>query len=1723
MSNNDSNNLFDDLFRINCDSLSNAKSNTSVQADIEEVAPPNATPNSRDTTVASVDAFHVVDPLHPFAGLLQTSQNLSLPMHTFPEFDHDLASIISDKILPSQSTMDGWEDPCLDSLLYVPPESDCAHDNRVFSKNRADSIGLSCVASSTSDVIPNPLNDCLYGSGDDSRSECLSDYAPISPTLGPGGEIKDIGSTTRLAFDKLNLGQPVVKTPKPLKNQGPKRVALLMPVLAGKTTMCGKFSRAFPDVFADIDEHTDPRSDEINGLRKQAMALKADKTRVSKNKAKECWKKISDILDEEALTSLSWPENSGFRILLVHNANILKKLGIEECSVLIPSVALAKHVNTTSKRQPNKATISVAEHNRADLLKYAKKHGIQPFEYNSFNELYDYVHKQLAYMGIKPKKTQKSTSSTGDGEKPVVAPKKVLSRTPGHVFDPRPLVKVANTVDKGRMAEQYASKGMPSVIGNLLYFQPSTQKAQGAGKEGQKDRERTGANLPPSQIMCRNVTNSGFCDLHSRGVCTFKHPPKQTVEEFNHYDLDTSPVVQSRRGSWSDRPSTPVVPPTTKPPAVREPVPTLPPSSSSTAPSMLGPPPSRAIAPVTLPPTPLPVQDVEYVFGDVPEQLVYYKPEPVIERTVGQCLSKIVIRVPSNRKRAIEYAEQQGIDIVKGPPAAPNGHEILAFGRELHLREQLNSFKTHRKLRIADIFGSPRHLFYDRRVDGLTTDMVWPYPVNTNVPNEAISLLQAAEMGPYDCLRLVHVYQLGRENNSPFDMSYLHELVDMLAPITGLAYVTHHVMTGFMGVFAPELPKSPGYWEGFWHTVYLDKAGKEVPFDDATNNDVENVNMFPDKNSQYPVHPKPLFHQMTHMMTQNGMVLIYPIYYFAACVTIRLKFVSASDVMSHAVMPSQPTQLPGDWVLFDFSRENTGKVTQFLTHDAPDIFPIHTITVQKVSADSTSGNLAGLKQNSIKSRVTSQINKLPAAIACLALNIKVLNRSGPQLLYSQIIAGTTYAALLHNSGVEATFGRLRENYSDEEKRILDSRATNMTLSHKRPWFNWNYLGKTILLLILAVVLFYVLRSYGRMVIYHWTRPTTLTLLFDEGYTKIVDTVEMFVPPIMWSARQTLSWKQWVFELLHFDQSPFYDFMEWFYAEGLVDETCLPLVCVIPYTACGGMTNCMPPPEYPWGTFKARYDSVPVYSIDDIPMTPASNRMYFLVATNGVPHLTANNHKNKYAAAVQRIHYNPYHDLDICGYAPSDLGEFTDYSDADPAIVLWKEQIEVYWMGSISALIDNHMLYQYDFVTKQEAIKAMGSKGARILASVEQVLLTGIDVIEKSVFSKTETLGLKDVVTTLGTHKSIKPRSIVSYNPFAIYNMINVMRGCNATFHDLCNGQTYHFRGVPIACYYASGYSQSRLAEVHNSLTSQNTVAVAGDDLISYHQNEAKQAEGDVSGCDQSLKAEAMTAARTMLEHMHIHPRMIDYIMVCLSMRYKMRSGLFSMSGDPGIQMASGIPWTTLLTSILCISVAITAFVDWTLDGVPYVTTYARHGMKFKFQWHEYIHNATFLRGWFNNGYWWPMPSAVFKLGKTKDCMRTITLVNKHARNHKWNYTLHQRNRLACARMAWCFYMCYQKLDPNYPVLGPWIQMMKRCSVPMTKNVDPETFVDSWKYKVHIDMEVQCDRYSAMDAMCHRYSVTYFDIEEAERLIDAVMVLPVYMQCKLFSAMKIVDY
>ncbi len=511
-------------------------------------------------------------------------------------------------------------------------------------------------------------------------------------------------------------------------------------------------------------------------------------------------------------------------------------------------------------------------------------------------------------------------------------------------------------------------------------------------------------------------------------------------------------------------------------------------------------------------------------------------------------------------------------------------------------------------------------------------------------------------------------------------------------------------------------------------------------------------------------------------------------------------------------------------------------------------------------------------------------------------------------------------------------------------------------------------------------------------------------------------------------------------------------------------------------------------------------------LDDCVTQDAANVMYPICVTNGLLWEPARNDKNLLVAILHRTHNDPF------------VG--TDKSSTRHKRWYFLALRSVDY-GLFSAQIQT-------IPTLAQCVEIMGKRGRRI----EQAHVATESRGENLQLKTNITLKWNETISAqkdMGDFVTMKPRAIVNLDAIYHAQMTQWARAIADVLHELFDGRIHYVAGVPVRIFFASGYNQDKLNQLGQALAEgEIVIAAAGDDScvgwgVLTRQGMEPFGEADQGQFDHTQdEGPTFLAAGVWLRALGCPAWFVSLLRECCSIAYKVKTKRMVVKGEAEVQMPTGITLTTVMNSVATVLNKVN-YVEWLVshpDEVPDFTELGRDlGFVVKYHGKPDVGELTFLRGWWRldtqGAYvWLPLPSALLKLGKILRDPVTITHV------HKQGKKVQRTSEEAVKVVAWALARCYDGVPRDYPVLGEFLEVMKRCG--KRTKIHIEDVIESAAYKPKLGT-VTIDRPEAMLAVCRRYGCDRLDIERAERVLRSVRTLPAYVEDPFFETLANVDY
>jgi hypothetical protein len=446
----------------------------------------------------------------------------------------------------------------------------------------------------------------------------------------------------------------------------------------------------------------------------------------------------------------------------------------------------------------------------------------------------------------------------------------------------------------------------------------------------------------------------------------------------------------------------------------------------------------------------------------------------------------------------------------------------------------------------------------------------------------------------------------------------------------------------------------------------------------------------------------------------------------------------------------------------------------------------------------------------------------------------------------------------------------------------------------------------------------------------------------------------------------------------------------------------------------------------------------------------------------------------------------------------------------------------------SGALNYHVIQNTSF---EEAMKAMGKKGDRLIRAHDREIEEGSDGYSKTMslkWNETITAG-KEVEGVL----TIKPRAITNLDATGLAHTAPWSR-------DLAEAEKKHMfhRNIVIldngleACFiYASGLDQEGLDELGNFARTAGCVVVAasGDDTFFVFGKYSdyfgmKYGEGDLSMADQSQDKSCFHGYQFPVMRVLGTPKKIIEILEdqCKN-KYAVTKENMSVKGDGGFQLPTGTTFTSFCNTNTSLGGSAYALNKCDLKGKcpDLQELFAECGLDLKFIKRETFSEVTFLKGWWipdihGRYHWLPSPGQAIKIGKVLSNPVTTTTVTRRGK------TVRLAAEEAVKVVAWAIYKGYANLEPTYPILGPFVQVLKRLGKPSTGANEVEGISEKYN-RVELKEIPKLDDTVLNYVMEARYGITAVDQIKLQQTLDSVLSLPALVVDPTFDRLCDVDY
>jgi len=443
-----------------------------------------------------------------------------------------------------------------------------------------------------------------------------------------------------------------------------------------------------------------------------------------------------------------------------------------------------------------------------------------------------------------------------------------------------------------------------------------------------------------------------------------------------------------------------------------------------------------------------------------------------------------------------------------------------------------------------------------------------------------------------------------------------------------------------------------------------------------------------------------------------------------------------------------------------------------------------------------------------------------------------------------------------------------------------------------------------------------------------------------------------------------------------------------------------------------------------------------------------------------------------------------------------------------------------WKGLFGRMVQQGLFDQRidQQPTDLECVMLMGGERGRRLqfAQQEDVKGNNLKLTKQQNLKWNETIA---VDKEMGLERSMKPRIITVLHAIRHARMLPSARGLADALHRCFDGTPLDLDGVVVHIYFAAGYSQARLDAVGADMAAGNTVVcVAGDDTgmawgsLQIKGCDTRFGESDLSSFEVTQdEGPLYDGLPQWMGAMGVSDLVLDEVHDAVAGGYTVREGHMKVSGDTGVMLPTGIAFTTTINSVNAIALVCEIIQNRETHTVE--ETARSLGLTVKYQERFTLDTVTFLKGWWceagDRRVWMPLPSAVLKLGKTLREPHEIMRLPK------------TRKHLAVRQMAYALSQGYGQVPDDYPILGVFLQTLRRLGVKPGTNKRFELH-EANRDKVQIT-DGKCSRLSVLGAMMLRYHLDPGDIGEAETILRQINSLPAYIEHPVFDALCETDY
>lgn len=1030
-----------------------------------------------------------------------------------------------------------------------------------------------------------------------------------------------------------------------------------------------------------------------------------------------------------------------------------------------------------------------------------------------------------------------------------------------------------------------------------------------------------------------------------------------------------------------------------------------------------------------------------------------------------------------------------------------NPHAFSAACREAAVVSVIGkSGRGMQNMRVWDVFGSARsHLINPKNsapfgktlVDGVpkssrTMEISWFSGPDTAIAGDA-SRGQCVRTGdfhpPYDVVVCVDIYQSGNSSSQEFSPEFMKELI--LASKTGVVYWIGRFFPGQAGADEP----------------IVDKDGKAIIEQVYVKNSEGFVLSSPDESSGcYAPHPWP---EWLCQRSHKGLD-ISPVSKVGPYHVVRVAMTAKGAIAL------QPMPVPSGGVMsqvLDTTKWCFGYFPVYSTQEVSFVVEVFLKVGPRFVRKIPNGQTMDMAQVMVE----KEFSLMPW--------LSALRTRFPEY-YQSIFTGTVLACVYAGRWKDtAILGNLRKAHVVPEAHLVATRRADNGMT--RPW---NLGSLTAIAAVSASILFWTTRAAA------WIVPSKplLSAFLEEGLAWASEPVaiagviyeatttgkgenplpRVFLHGACYALRKHGVFGRLAALVLHLGWNwcsgrvgkRYAVFRSEFEQGRLVESVkgcveCIPEHSTLPsYTA-----NVTDGPEHFRGEIRIFVDQNEVTIRDAffaLGRPVGRNVMFPILITQRLLQQPANNETNLLAAALFRVHNDPFWD--------SKFDEEFRHGNWD---ILGKIFVSSFITGGRCAVY-----------SVSDNILAMGVKGRRIREAYDADMAGHTLFMKKTINLKwNETISACKEVNGILT---MKPRAIQNLPAIVHARMGGFARSFNKELHERFDGRVWSIGGFPVRVFFASGYTQEKLSEIGRAAASGDAVfAMSGDDSFvawgvipsKSFGGEADQSQFDHTQDDGPMKI----FMRQILVALGFPDDFIDMAYGACRSGYTIRKGRLAVIGNGGTQMPTGITTTTSFNSLDTFAMFV-----WFMHNRSRFDTLAdagaELGFKVKFFPRESIQTSTFLKGWWQNGsgglQWVPLPSACLKIGKLLSDPVIITRTIRKGKKHFLS------PRDAIRMCATALAQSYGNVDPSYPILGEFLRTMSRLG--KQPRIVLQSLHESWK---PVMTGIQIDREEACNSMLIRYGIDREEVEDVERLLRSVVSLPSYIEHPVFDKLCNVDY